>query len=110
MRRTGDERVVRDPSARSRTFRPLRLRILHLPHATIKGSPDRQRPPVSIRLTASSRPAAGMPLDERARHVAGRTPIERPTRFELVVNLKTANALGVTMPQSILLSADELIQ
>jgi putative ABC transport system substrate-binding protein len=51
-----------------------------------------------------------MPLDERARHVAGRTPLERPTRFELVVNLKTGNALGVTMPQSILLSAAELFQ
>lgn len=51
-----------------------------------------------------------MPLDERARHVAGRTPLERLTRFELVVNLKTGNALGVTMPQSILLSEAELIQ
>jgi putative tryptophan/tyrosine transport system substrate-binding protein len=33
--------------------------------------------------------------------------IERPTRFKLVANLNTASALGVTLPTSILLSADE---
>jgi putative tryptophan/tyrosine transport system substrate-binding protein len=37
-------------------------------------------------------------------------PIERPTRFKLVANLKTARELGLTMPTSILLSADEVIE
>jgi putative ABC transport system substrate-binding protein len=37
-------------------------------------------------------------------------PIERPTRFKLVANLKTGKALGLTMPTSILLSADEVIE
>ncbi len=100
--------------------------VLWRERATIGELAARHRVPVVAAFEEEAQAGAlltyGTGLSDMYRHAATHAdkvlkgakpadlPIEQPTRFTLVVNLKTAKALGLTIPQSVLVRADQLIQ
>jgi putative ABC transport system substrate-binding protein len=64
----------------------------------------------SARLTEQFRRAAGY-VDKILRGASPATlPVESPSQYELIINLKTAKALGLALPQPLMIRADEVIR
>ena len=89
---------------------------IHLHHLEIRSADD-----IEMTMTAALR-SYGPTLHDMTRHAAvsvdtilkgakpAGLPVEQPTKYQLVINLKTAKALGLTIPSSLLPRADQVIE
>ena len=91
------------------------LALRHRLPAAVSGSPARFAGAGALMAYGTSTPAiyrrAATYVDKILKGAKpADLPVEQPTRFEFVINLKTARALGLTIPQSVLIRADQVIQ
>ena len=77
---------------------------------TCQGGPARPWPALGKKEDVATRGLAKVAGQIRRHSKSGKWPVEQPTRFELVLNLKTAKALGLTIPPSVLVRADQVIE
>ncbi len=111
--RVGALLVVQDPA-----FIPHRARLVDLAVKNRLPSIFTQREDVEAGALMSYGPRLSDLYRRAATYVdrilkgakPGELPVEQPTKFDLVINLKTAKALGLTIPQSVLFRADQVIQ
>jgi putative tryptophan/tyrosine transport system substrate-binding protein len=105
-----DSTLAGDSSVRARVIEFAREQ--HLPSASINTTYARDGGLLSLGTDIGSIFRSAAEYVHRIIHGArpSELPVQRPTKFELVVNLKTAKALGLTIPPSILVRADEVIE
>jgi putative ABC transport system substrate-binding protein len=105
-----DPTLAGDSSVRARVIEFAREQ--HLPSASTYNTYAREGGLLSVGTDIGPIFRSGAEYVHRIIHGArpSELPVQRPTKYEMVVNLKTAKALGLTVPQSILLRADEVIE
>jgi putative ABC transport system substrate-binding protein len=120
---TGLEQITKQ-RANGLTVWPTNATFLHMTRI-MKFAEENRLPtifPVPRLVSSGGLTAYGPDTDEQYRQVAayvakilkgakpGDLPVEQPTKFTLAINLKTAKALGLTIPQTLLLQADQIIE